>query len=78
MPQGINILRRLLIAAGAVVAAIAFLYAATLALTDGNTSTDVIVGVLSMIFVPLLFWGYRALVNWVLLYETSLRGDSER
>lgn len=76
MSRGIEILRRLLLAAGALSAAIGFAVGATYTFT-GSTGDDQVGGVVGMIFAPLLFWGYRAAVNWILLYEKPTQEDAE-
>lgn len=68
MSRGLEILRRLLLAAGALSATIGFAVGATYAAT-GNTGEDQVGGLIGMIFAPLAFWGYRSLLNWILLYE---------
>lgn len=76
MSRGLEILRRLLLATGALAAAIGFIAGATYAAT-GSTGEDQVGGVVGMIFAALAFWGYRVAVNWILLYEKPRQPDAE-
>lgn len=67
MSRGLEILRRLLLAAGALFATIGFIVGAVYAAT--GTGEDQVGGLVGMIFAPLAFWGYRAAINWILVYE---------
>jgi hypothetical protein len=76
MSRGLEILRRLLLAAGALAAAIGFIAGATFVAT-GSTGDDQVGGLVGMIFAPLAFWGYRAAINWILVYEKPEHPDAE-
>jgi hypothetical protein len=64
MSRGLEILRRLLLATGALVAAIGFIYGAIATFSEDDAS-----GVLGMLGAIAAFFGWRALINWILLYE---------
>jgi len=69
---GLEVFRRLLLAVGAVIAGIGFIYGAIAAFDETDRS-----GVIGMICAVAAFYGWRATINWILLYEQPQRVPEE-
>jgi hypothetical protein len=72
MSRGLEILRRLLIALGAIGCGFGFLLALALAINDPDDRRDCILGMAASVAG---FFGWRAAVNWVLLYEPAKEAE---
>ncbi len=66
--MGIEILRRLLLVVGGMVATLGFTYAAIYAFSSSGAS-DRAEGAISMLLAVAGFFAWRAMVNWVLMYH---------